>query len=94
MRLTQRDAQGKAWTDEGEILPGGGKYGGAAIEKLAIFEDFVEELVASQQTIPEEMARLKKDGKEKTVTFKELMVKKMTNTTILSRLRFFGLYEA
>ena len=58
-------------------------YSGEAINRLARFENFYDDLVASQNKISEEMEKLRNEGKTKSVRFRELMGKKLTNSNIL-----------
>lgn len=50
--------------------------------------------MSSQIEIPEELSRLRNEGKEHTVKFKELMVKKLTNNNLLILLREYGICKA
>ncbi len=66
-------------------------YTGNAIIRLAKFENIYEDLIASQSQIPKELEKLRNEGKTKTVRFKELMVKKMTNANIINLFKTYGL---
>jgi len=66
-------------------------YTGEAIAKLAKFENIHADLIASQSQIPEELEKLRNEGKTKSVRFKELMVKKMTNATMINLFKTYGL---
>jgi hypothetical protein len=66
-------------------------YTGEAITKLAKFENIYEDLIASQSQIPKELEKLRNEGKTKTVRFKELMVRKMTNANIINLFKTYGL---
>jgi len=66
-------------------------YIGTAIDKLATFENMCEDLIASQSQIADELEKLRNEGKEKSVRFKELMVKKLTNVNTLILLRSYGM---
>ena len=90
-RLTKQGEGNRYYlTDDQLIVRDALGYTGEAIEKLAKFENIREQLQASQQTISEEMAVLKDQGKTNSVKFKELMVKKLTNSNILN---LFNLHE-
>ena len=55
-----------------------------ALHRFAAFEDVLEELAAEQAEIPTELVRLRFEGKEKTIHYKELFGQKlMNNHTIL-----------
>lgn len=64
---------------------------GEVINRLARFENMYDDLVASQNKITEEMEKLRNEGKTKSVRFKELMVKKMTNSNFLIMFKTYGL---
>lgn len=66
-------------------------YSGEAVTKLAKFENFLEDLISSQTQIPKEMEKLRNEGKTKSVRFRELMVKKMTDANIIDLLKTYGL---
>ncbi|MGE5405286.1 MAG: hypothetical protein ACM3PP_10175 [Candidatus Saccharibacteria bacterium] len=66
-------------------------YTGEAIEKLARFENALEALMVSQTEVSEELERLRSEDKTKSVRFKELMVKKMTNATMIAYFKSRGL---
>jgi hypothetical protein len=66
-------------------------YSGEAISRLARFENVYDDLVASQNKISEELEKLRNEGKTKSVRFKELMVKKMTNSNIIILFKTYGL---
>lgn len=57
----------------------------AALERLAQLEDFAETLLAEREQFAQELDTLRLQGKTKTVRFRELLTKKMTNREILSR---------
>jgi len=69
----------------------GNGYTGAAITKLAKFENIYEDLLASQNEISKDLEKLRNEGKTKTVTFRELMVKKLNNVTIINLFQTYGL---
>lgn len=62
-----------------------------AINKLAIFENIYEELEAEQIEISKKLEVLRNEGKMKSLKFRELMTKKLTNTTVLTIFRNYGL---
>lgn len=70
-------------TDEG--------YSGEPAERLAAFENILEYLVDSQTTIPMELEKLRQEGKDKTVKFRELMAQKLANTNTIMLLERFGI---
>lgn len=57
----------------------------AALERLAQLEDLAETLLAEREQFAQELDTLRLQGKTKTVRFRELLTKKMTNREILSR---------
>jgi len=66
-------------------------YTGEAITKLAKFENIYEDLIASQSEISKQLEKLRNEEKIKTVRFRELMVKKMTNVMIIELFKSYGL---
>lgn len=66
-------------------------YYGDAIEKLAKFENLYDHLIARQSSIPKELETLRNAGKNKTVTFKELLAEKLVNEMMLKLLGRHGL---
>lgn len=64
---------------------------GEAINRLGRFEDFYERLLESQREIPKALQKLRSEGKEKTVTYKELLAKKLIASQILMLLKEHGL---
>ena len=76
-RLTER-------TERGYFLPP--ERLEAAVERLGALETLYEELSARQAAIPGELEELRAAGKDKTVRFRELLARKLTNTAILDAL--------
>ena len=66
-------------------------YTGQAIDRLAAFENVYAEVWESQQALPEQLEKLRAAGREKTVQFRELMTKKMTNAMILNLFKTYGI---
>jgi hypothetical protein len=64
-----------------------------AIERLAKFEEFHTKMLASQGEIVEELAKLRAEGKEKTVQYRELFTKKLLTSNVLAFLRYHGIKE-
>lgn len=84
-RLTRKNAAG-AWELDPARLP-------EAAERLARYECFVQELPRELEQISAELEDLRAAGKEKTVIFRELMAKKLTDRSLLLRLEEAGLTE-
>ena len=66
-------------------------YFGDAINKLAKFENIYDDLLRNQSEIINDMERLRNEGKTNTVSFKELMIKKITNNNTLTIFKMYGL---
>jgi hypothetical protein len=66
-------------------------YAGEAIEKLACFETFYDDLLRNQSEISNEMEMLRNEEKTHSPRFKELFTKKMINNNILIILKQYGL---
>lgn len=62
-----------------------------AVESLAKFEDLYEYIINRETSIPEELAKLRGEGKEKTLRFRELMGQKLLNTSFISLLKQFDI---
>lgn len=59
--------------------------------RLATFEQFVQQIQTEQETITQQLEVLRVNGKERTVKFRELLAQKLTNTAILSKLSVYNL---
>lgn len=57
-----------------------------ALQRLSDVEDLLERIESEQRQIQEQMDALKQEGKEKSMTFRQLFGKKVTNNTLLSYL--------
>ena len=68
----------------GYVLPP--EHYDAGVKRLGALERMWAGLEARQAAIPGELQALRAAGKEKTVTFRELMAEKLTNAAILSAL--------
>ncbi len=91
-RMTRKKGEdGIYMVDESVVEHTADGYAGEAINRLAKFENMYEDLVASRKQIPGELEKLRSQGKEKSVTFKELMVKKMMNANIIDLFKMYGL---
>ncbi|HAE42607.1 MAG TPA: hypothetical protein DCG34_06755 [Clostridiales bacterium] len=62
-----------------------------AIENLVRFEELYEYIMNRETSIPEELAKLRNEGKEKTFRFRELMGQKLLNTSFISLLKEFDI---
>ena len=62
-------------------------------ERLNAFEEMLGEAQAEYESTVARMARLKSEGREKTVTFRQLMGVKLELTNLLSRYRRHGLLK-
>lgn len=71
----------------------GAGYSGEAVTALARYENLHAHLLERSRVIPEELERLRQAGKEKTVTFRELLGEKLMNDRMLYQLKAFGLEE-
>ena len=54
-----------------------------AIQRLGEFEDAYADLMYSQAQIPKELEQLRLHGKEKTVSYKEMVAQKLINNSIV-----------
>jgi len=63
-----------------------------AIQKLAVFENMCDDFIKDIDSIPLCLEKLRAEGKEKTVAYKELVAKKLINTNILMFFKKHGIY--
>lgn len=82
-RFTQNTQDGKYSLEE--------RYFADAVERLGKFEDMVLELEEAQEKLSAKLAVLRDQGKTKSYQFRELMGKKLVNTSMLSLLETYGL---
>jgi len=91
-RLTRpRENSAGHFVDVAHITRDADGYSGAAIERLAQFENAQAALLAQQDQITGELDRLRAEGKEKSVRFRELLGQKMINNTLVALLERHGL---
>lgn len=64
---------------------------GEAIDRLAKFESFYEEIEKNQMELSEQLEILRSESKDKTLEFKELFTKKLVNNNVMAFLRYHGL---
>lgn len=60
-------------------------------QRLKAFEDMLAAILRQYDDTAEKMAKLKVEGKEKTVTYRQLFANKLQYQTILSYYRTYGL---
>ncbi|MDL2205839.1 hypothetical protein LJC33_02870 [Eubacteriales bacterium OttesenSCG-928-N13] len=63
----------------------------AAIEQLARYENFHEQLLQDQIDAERELAELRGQNKQKTVKFRELLTNRMIESNILAMLKRHGI---
>lgn len=63
------------------------------MERLEAFEKMLGDLQAQSAGVQEKMAELKAQGKEKTVTYRQLMANKLRVQEMLSMYEIYGLTE-
>lgn len=90
-RLTRVLDNKNFFVDESKINRVNNGYFGDAVNKLAMFENFYDDLVANQLKISNELEKLRTDGKTHTVKFKQLFAKKLENKNILILFKTYGL---
>lgn len=61
-------------------------------ERLEAFEKMLETILSQYRTVSEKMAVLKAEGKEKTVTYRQLFTSKLQYQAILSYYQAYGLW--
>ena len=77
------------------VLPGAvieydGAYTGPAIEKLGRFETLMDGLLHHQLELTEELEQLRRQGKERSVRFREAFGKKMIYSQLFALLQLHG----
>ncbi|HEX3031452.1 MAG TPA: hypothetical protein VHS59_04325 [Bacillota bacterium] len=90
-RMTRPLGNGSYIVDADKVKCDAQGCSGEAMDRLARFENFYSDLVAGQIKTVEDMEKLRSEGKTKSVRFRELMVKKMTDSNLIDLLKFYGL---
>ncbi len=62
-------------------------------KRLESFENMLKAILSQYDSTVEKMAKLKAEGKEKTVTYRQLFANKLQLQTMLSYYRTYGLLE-
>ena len=62
-------------------------------ERLKAFEDMLAAILRQYDDTTEKMAKLKSEGKEKTVTYRQLFANKLQLQAMLSYYRTYGLVD-
>ena len=62
-------------------------------QRLKAFEDVLAVILKQYNDTTEKMAKLKADGKEKTVTYRQLFANKLQLQAMLSYYRTYGLLD-
>ena len=62
-------------------------------QRLKAFEDMLAAILKQYNDTTENMAKLKAEGKEKTVTYRQLFANKLQLQTMLSYYRTYGFLE-
>ena len=91
-RLTAKTPEGWVIPRE-ELVPLDGGMGGPAARRRAAFEEMAQRLLDQQEELSARLEGLRREGKTKTVQFRELMGKKLMNIQTLSLLQAYGLLE-
>lgn len=63
------------------------------MERIEQFETMLSEIQKKYNTTLEKMEKLKSEGKNKTVTYRQLMTEKMTLQNILITYKTYGLID-
>lgn len=62
-------------------------------QRLEAFENMLKAILSQYDSTVEKMAKLKAEGKEKTVTYRQLFANKLQLQAMLSYYRTYGLLE-
>ncbi|MCL2288078.1 MAG: hypothetical protein FWC33_02715 [Candidatus Bathyarchaeota archaeon] len=60
-------------------------------EKLAQLQKMIADLIAEQEKIAGKLSELRNQGREKTVQFRQLFAKNLSNVNVISLLQSYGL---
>lgn len=90
-RMTQQRTDARYAVDMSAIQIDAGLVIGEAIERLALFENALEDLISGQDRIARELDALRQQGKQKSVRFRELLGEKMINGNLIALFRARGL---
>ena len=63
------------------------------MERIEQFEKMLSDILSQYDSVTKKMAALKVEGKEKTVTYRQLFTNKLQYQTILSYYRTYGLLD-
>lgn len=74
-----------------DVTPDGDGFGGQAVERLARFENFYDDLCARQQTLAAELEALRAAGRKNSAKFRETLGQKMMESGTLALLSTYGL---
>lgn len=88
-RYTKKQDQGYV-VSEG-IEPAEGGYQGAAIQRLAAYESFHQDVLQGYRQLAAELEKLRTEGKTKSARFRELMGKKLMSAHVINLLRLYDL---
>ncbi len=93
-RYTHKSADNQRFIlDIDRIIQTGEGYTGDAIDVLARFEDFYQDLITDQKNISDQLEVLRMSEKTKTLRYKELFTQKLINQSFLLHLEKYGLKE-
>jgi len=62
-------------------------------EKESKLQKMIDDITAEQDKLAGKLVDLRSQGKEKTVQFKQLFTKKLSNTNVISLLKSYGLMD-
>lgn len=66
-------------------------FSGEAVDKLAKFENFYEDLISKQETYTQELDQLRAEDKTRSVKFRQTFANKLINQDLLILLKKYGL---
>lgn len=65
-------------------------YIGPAADRLAALEELMQSLLAERESLAQELAQLRAEGRIKTTRFNQLLARKLTISQMMSAFRAFG----
>lgn len=93
-RYTHKSADNQRFILEiDRLVQTGEGYIGDAIDVLARFEEFYQDLITDQKNISDQLDALRLSEKTKTLRYRELFTQKLINQSFLLHLEKYGLKE-
>ena len=89
MKRYTKKGESDFFIESSDIRISDSKIWGNAVDQLAMFEDFFEDLMVEKEQIIEQLNDLRQAGNTKTVTFKQLFANKISVERMIERVNRF-----